>query len=107
MDYHKVYTLLGFAAKARKCVFGSAGVENCYKNGRAALIVIDSGAENTIKKLTKTGVPCILLTEGRLGNAVGKDVKTVAITDQKFAEAIMKEYSFVQADGGRLEICRK
>lgn len=95
---HKYLSILGLAAKAGKVISGGMMTEKMIQNGRAVLVLAASDAsENTKKKFTDLcrnyAVP-LFFPEARevLGHAVGKDFRaSLAVTDQGFADAIIKE----------------
>ena len=108
MSSHKIYTLIGFALKARKCVLGSFAVEQGCRKGNIKLVVLDGASANTVERLTRGDTPYLILQEGKLGDAVGKDVKAAGILDKNFALAIKKEYdALLNADKGEPDIWPK
>lgn len=91
--------MIGFARRAGKTVIGTELVCRAMPKGEVKLVVISSTAsDSTKKKLTVKsafyGISWVLIeidTE-RLGALVGKGgaVAAVAITDQMFADEVVK-----------------
>ena len=91
--------MLGFAKRAGKTVIGTEQICIAMPKGKIRLVVISGAAsEATKKKLSVKsdfyGIPWVeaeIDTE-RLGHLLGKGstVAAVAVTDERFAEEIMK-----------------
>ena len=100
MDNKKVYSLLGFAAKAGRLSSGVFAAEKSVKTGKALLVVIaEDASENTRKRFSNMcswyEVPCITTgTREELGHATGPEVRAVlAVQDENLADAVIKEYN--------------
>lgn len=95
----RISGMIGFARRAGKTVIGTELVCRAMPKGEVKLVVISSTAsDSTKKKLTVKsafyGISWVLIeidTE-RLGALVGKGgaVAAVAITDQMFADEVVK-----------------
>ena len=98
-NMQRIRGMLGFAARARKTVCGTELCSIAMAKGTAKLIVVSSGASAATKKklFTKSefynikAIEVELDTE-ELGRVVGKTCATaaVALTDQRFADEILK-----------------
>lgn len=95
----RITGMLGFARRAGKTVIGTDLVCRAMPTGTVKLVVVaDSASVPTKKKLfTKSefyGIQKLLLrvSAEELGHLLGKSnaVVTVAITDERFAEEIIK-----------------
>jgi uncharacterized protein len=90
-----VASLIGFAVRAGRCVFGADAVELEAGRGRIRLLVLsgDAGAD-TVRKIgalaERRSVPLVVLQGERpLGDVVGKaNCRIIGIRDSKFAAAI-------------------
>lgn len=94
----RVLSMLGIAAKAGKIVSGEFATENAVKSANAYLVVIAMDASaNTAKKFRDMTsfyeVPIIAYgTKETLGGCIGKDYRSsLAVTDEKLAEAVKKK----------------
>lgn len=96
---NKIETLLGFAVKARKIIYGWDNIE---KRRGIHLIICDTNlSENTLKKIIRDSnekTP-VIISHNSLENIIYKQgVKVIAVTDKQMSEAIIKnmtdEYSF-------------
>jgi len=87
----KTETLIGFAVKAKKAIFGADRVEG---NKTAELIICcRSASERTIRNiaLLKTGRLPVIISEKPLEDIVyKKNCKVIGITDKQFAKAILE-----------------
>jgi len=91
-----VASLLGLARRARKVVSGAASVESALKRRTARLILTAADASaSSIAKIralaAEEGSPCHpSLGKEELGAAVGGSPRAcVAVTDERFAQAVM------------------
>lgn len=100
MSSDKFYALVGFAYKAGKCRTGTTAVLESVRRGKVKLLLLDGCSEDTERRFIAYSGARILLTDGKLGAAVGKDIKTAAITDKNFADSIWKEYCRTELAGG-------
>ena len=98
MKNNKVLSLIGLATKAGKTVSGEFSTEKSVKTGKGFLaLVADDASENTKKKFrnmcTYYEVPLYFLSDKEsLGRAMGKEFRaSLAVQDENFAKAIMKE----------------
>ena len=89
----KTISLIGFAARARKLLFGSFSCEKGVRSGKARLILADEGlSARSMKDVHNMceyySVPLVVISpEGELARISGK---MAAVTDEQFAEAILK-----------------
>ena len=105
MKNSKVLSLIGLATKAGKTVSGEFSTEKSVKTGKGFLaLVADDASENTKKKFrnmcTYYEVPLYFLSDKEaLGHAMGKEFRaSLAVQDENFAKAIMKE---LEKESGR------
>ena len=91
----RVLSMLGIAAKAGKIVSGEFATENAVKSANAYLVVIATDASaNKFRDMTSFyEVPIIAYgTKETLGGCIGKDYRSsLAVTDEKLAEAVKKK----------------
>ena len=106
----RVLSMLGIAAKAGKIASGEFATENAVKSGKAFLVVTASDAsENTAKKFRDMTdfyhVPLIVYgTKDSLGGCIGKDYRSsLAVTDEKLAEAVENKIKQVEALNENIE----
>ncbi len=92
---HKIFTYLGFAAKARTVKAGEQAVLAHLKKQKVFLLIIsETASTNAIQRWKKTAeqfqVPYIVFGEQEaLGLAIGTSYKTIlALTDEKMANHI-------------------
>ncbi len=88
----KVESLIGFAVKAGKVVYGADTLES-YKKRYHIIFLCNTATENTKKKVIavaeKKHVP-VVLSENVLENTVGrKNCKVVAVLDKQMSEAML------------------
>ena len=92
----KTISLIGFAARARKLLFGSFSCEKGVRSGKARLILADEGlSARSMKDVHNMceyySVPLVVISpEGELARISGMSCKMAAVTDEQFAEAILK-----------------
>ena len=98
MKPDKILSLVGLATRAGKTASGEFCTEKEVKTGRAALVIVAGDAsENTKKKFRDMcefyEVPIYFLSDKEsLGRAMGKEYRAcLAVQDENFAKAIMKE----------------
>jgi ribosomal protein L7Ae-like RNA K-turn-binding protein len=88
----KAETLIGFAVKAAKTVFGADTLERA-KTRYYVIIVCKTASGNTLKKITEIAAQKktpVIVAENELQYTVGrKNCKVIAITDRQMSEAIM------------------
>ena len=89
---NKVDSLLGFAVKAGKAIYGADTLESSKKRYRI-IFLCNTATENTKKKVLavaeKKRVP-VVLSDNMLENAVGrKNCKVVAVLDKQMSEAML------------------
>lgn len=92
----KLHAYLGFAAKSGQMAWGNDKCEKVIKSGRTKLILISENAGINTKKhfsdmASFRDIPCALVENDSLGAAIGRDIKTVCITGEGFADAVIKE----------------
>ncbi|MCI7131434.1 MAG: ribosomal L7Ae/L30e/S12e/Gadd45 family protein [Lachnospiraceae bacterium] len=100
----RVLSMLGIAAKAGKVVSGEFATENAVKAGKAFLVITAEDASgNTTKKFRDMTdyyqVPLFAYgTKETLGGCIGKDYRSsLAVVDEKLAEAVQKKKHEVEA----------
>jgi len=90
----KIETLIGFAVKAQKIIYGA---DRIFNNKNAKLIVIcKSLADNSKKKIFDKVLPTQKIIESKnlLENIVFKtNCKVIAITDINFIKAILENFN--------------
>lgn len=98
MTNSKILSLIGLATKAGKTVSGEFSTEKSVKTGNGFLVVAaEDASENTKKKFRNMcsfyQVPIYFYGDKEsLGRAMGKEYRAcLAIQDENFAKAIMKE----------------
>lgn len=96
-NQNKVYSLLGFAAKAGKLVVGTDAVIECIQYKKAKLIIVASDASDKTKKniqfiCDKNGLKCYIYgLKDEMSHAIGKVNKVVlAVKDKNIANGIKK-----------------
>lgn len=106
---NKILSLLGLATRSRNVVSGEFATENAVRNGSAVLVLVADDASDNTKKLFSDkcsyyGVQRYVYgTKEELGKAMGKETRaSLAVTDEGFAKAIIKQLeSAEQSHGGR------
>ena len=98
MTNSKILSLIGLATKAGKIVSGEFSTEKSVKTGNGFLVVAaEDASENTKKKFRNMcsfyRVPIYFYGDKEsLGRAMGKEYRAcLAVQDENFAKAIMKE----------------
>lgn len=93
----KLLTLLGFATRARKIIFGTNACAVSIKHRKVKLVIIagdiSENSEEKILRICENGkVPYIkILDRDTISAAVGKDNKTVlGIVDDNFSKKILE-----------------
>lgn len=92
-DLQKIISYIGFAARARKIVYG---VDCVVKKPRVKVIILSPEAgENTTKQIKayaeKTKSPLIVLDGASLDEILKKNnCKVIAVTDPSLAKAIIE-----------------
>lgn len=91
----KIYSLLGFAQRARKLVSGEQAVDVALRKGKVNLLIIASDSSENIQRKFKAiadtnNVNWFLVgTKAKLGQSVGKSQRSLlGIIDSDFAKAI-------------------
>ena len=102
---NRFYTLLGFAAKARRCVFGAVAIEKGVKAGKVLLVLLDEGASPRTRKemasLCRYWETPLLEAgpAGRMAQACGREAnKLIGIIDKGFAEKLLEEYNLIHGN---------
>lgn len=92
---NQVYTLLGFAQRARALVSGETAVVASLRRSSARLLIVaEDASDNTRDRLFSLAkgrkIPCVQLgTRESLGQAIGKSHRAaLAIEDEHFARTI-------------------
>ena len=91
----KVKTILGFAIKAGKVIFGTDNIATSRRK-KYLTVVCRTIAKKNIDRIVAAcpGTPVITTVNFDLGQIVHKDnCKAVAIVDQQMANAIMNSYN--------------
>ena len=95
---NRVLSLIGLATKAGKTVSGEFSTEKSVKTGKGLLVIVaEDASENTKKKFRNMcsfyEVPIFFFSDKEsLGRAMGKEYRAcLAVQDENFAKAIMKE----------------
>ncbi len=104
----KILNLIGLATKAGKTASGEFSTEKAVKSGKAFLVVVSEEASDNTKKMftnmcTYYKVPiCYFGGKGELGHAMGKEMRaSLAVTEEGFAKAVLKQYGLTDgAIGG-------
>ena len=104
MNSYRELSLLGLAAKAGKIVSGEFATENAVKSGKAFLVLVaEDASDNTRKKFRDMcdfyEVPVYVFGDKEeLGKYCGREFRaSLAVQDENFAKAIMKELEKSQA----------
>ena len=71
------FNMLGIAMRAGAITLGESGVLKAIAGGKAAFVLLDSGASSNTKKMFSDscahyGVTLLNAAQGRLGQAIGK-----------------------------------
>lgn len=98
MNSEKILSLLGFAAKAGKLSFGTHATTFATESGKAKLVLAAADiSEKSVKELRfkadKQNIQVLILDgilAADLSKRVGKNCGIVAVNDDSFADAIMK-----------------
>ena len=98
MKNNKVLSMIGLATKAGKTVSGEFSTEKSVKTGKGLLVIVaEDASENTKKKFRNMcsfyEVPIYFIAnKEELGKFCGKEFRaSLAVQDENFAKAIMKE----------------
>jgi len=95
-----ILTLLSFAAKAGKLSFGTHATEFAITSKKAKLVLAaEDISEKSVKELKfkadKVNIPVALLigvNSEALSQRLGKKCGIIAVNDEGFAQAVMKNY---------------
>ena len=97
LNEKKIYSILGFAARARKLVFGKERIRDYMKSDREKkLVVVAKDASERLKKdlsmRTGRGAEIIeMFTKKEIGKLLGKEeVSAVGIEDDSMIDGIKK-----------------
>lgn len=94
----KIYQLMGLCMRAGKLLSGSDACLSSVRAGAACLVIVDAAASSNTRKQMQDAcsfrnVPFLIAEEGRLGDAVGRPGRMVAVvTDRGFAQAMIKAF---------------
>ena len=96
---NKIYSLLGFAARSRKVVFGKERIRGYIRSNRKKkLVILATNTSERIKKDIKTrcrsfDVKVIeMFTKAELGKLIGKEeISVFGIGDDGIIDGILKE----------------
>jgi ribosomal protein L7Ae-like RNA K-turn-binding protein len=98
MKEEKILSLLGFASKAKKLVYGKENIRDYIKDQRLKykVIIIATDAGNRVKKDTKircdiSNVPYVeIYTKQKLSHATGMvNVSVLGVSDENLAKSIV------------------
>ena len=98
MNKEKILSLLGFASKAGKLSFGTHATEFAITSGKAKLVLVaEDISEKSVKELKfkadKKSITVLNLkgiSTAELSARVGKNCGIIAVNDNGFADAIIK-----------------
>ena len=96
----RLLSYLGLAARAGRALSGAEACEIAIRKGTVRMVLLSGDAsENTVKHFSDMAayrsIPCYHI-DASAGKAVGHpERKTVVITDEGFAEAVMKELEVI------------
>ena len=120
MAWNKAYGMIGMAMKAGKLASGEFATEKAVKSGLARVVLVAGDASDNTKKMFTNmcvyyKVPVYIYSDKEmLGAAIGRQYRaSLAITDEGFAKAMMKEIEQVgsemtqQAASGRRKVWQK
>jgi len=94
---NKLYTYIGFAARAGKIIYGDLGVEQHLKKRKLRVVILDHVSDSTLQRYTtmcqQSNVFCVLI-DGEMEqlNISGKANKIMGLKDKQFSELIINEY---------------
>ena len=98
VDKKKLLNMIGLATRARKVVSGEFSTEKSVKTGKSFLVLVaEDASENTRKKFRDMcdfyEVPVYVFGDKEeLGKYCGREFRaSLAVQDENFAKAIMKE----------------
>lgn len=96
MVREKIESILGFAVKAGKTVYGADSLET-YKKRYFVIVMCSSTSQNTQDKVIaqskKRNVP-IIFAEKEIENLIGrKNCKVLAVTDKQMSQAMLDRLS--------------
>ena len=105
MNHNKIYSLISLAQKAGKVKSGEFSTDKSVKSFGAFLVIVPNDASDNTKKMFTNmcdfyQVPIYFFgTKDELGHMIGKQMRSsVAITDEGFAKAIMKQLEQATSD---------
>ena len=95
---NKVLSLLGLAFRSGNLVSGEFATREAVRKKAATLVIVANDASDNTKKMFanqckhyQVPLQCGGLTE-ELGHAIGKECRaSIAVTDQGFADALLKQ----------------
>ena len=94
MKNNRVLSLIGLATKAGKTVSGEFSTEKSVKTGKGLLVIVAEDASEKFRNMCSFyEVPISFYSDKEsLGRAMGKEFRAcLAVQDENFAKAIMKE----------------
>ncbi len=100
MSIDPVLSRLGFARKARKIAVGFASSKEALQKGTAKLVIVSSDisakSEKEIRFFAKDTVPVVRVKHStdEVSNAIGLRGGIIAVLDEGFAKAILKQDTF-------------
>lgn len=105
---NKIFALLGLATRSRNVESGEFLTEKAIKSGKAVLVIVGEDASDNTKKMFTNmcefyHIPVYFYgSKEELGHAMGKEMRaSLAVTDNGFAQSIMKQLETLeQEDGG-------
>ena len=91
MKTDKVVSLLGFAIKAGKTVFGTDSIER-YRKKKHLIFICNTMSEGSKEKLIRAnkGTPIVVCRDSSLEEITHRQgLKALALTDRQMAEALL------------------
>lgn len=93
----KLYTYIGFAAKAGKFVYGDYTVEKLLKKRKLRMVIVDHASDSTLQRYIKLCSQYnaeLIIISGDMEklNISGKVNKILGLKDKQFSDLIIKEY---------------
>ena len=95
MNERKLAGLLGFAVKARQAAAGADACRILIRSEKCGVLLLDGGASPNTRKqaeesCSRSGTPVIVLPEGMIEQATGRDNMVIGIPKGSFSEGILK-----------------
>jgi len=102
---NKLYTYIGFAARAGKIIYGDFAVEQLLKKRKIRLVILNKVSDSTLVRYESMcdeyGTFCLVIKEDMQElNVAGKANKILGLRDKHFSELIIKEYKNTALSAG-------